>query len=72
MPRSVGVFCQNEFQVIPYPVDHKTHPEMLKRIKLNLAGHIQNLVYAAHEWTGLFAYYLTDKIPEMLPGACQQ
>lgn len=71
MPRSIGVFCQNGIHVIPYPVDHKTHPKMLKRIMLNLTGNAQDLMFAAHEWTGLLAYYLSGKIPEILPGECQ-
>ena len=32
MPRSIGVFCQNNWSLIPYPVDHQTNPDNLFNI----------------------------------------
>lgn len=70
MPRSIGIFCQQDWPVIPYPVDHKTNPNKLYEINFNLLGHANYLVTAAHEWTGLLAYYLTGKINKLLPDQC--
>ncbi len=70
MPRAVGLFCQQDWPVIPYPVDHQTTPSQFYNPGFNLLGHASNLVVAAHEWTGLLAYYLTGKIPTLLPSNC--
>ena len=70
MPRSVGVFCQNGWSLIPYPVDHQTNPDNLVNINFDLLGHANDLDKAVHEWLGLIAYYLTGKIPDLLPDSC--
>jgi uncharacterized SAM-binding protein YcdF (DUF218 family) len=72
MPRSVGVFCQQDWNVIPYPVDHFTQgAEDLYSPGFSLIYHANNLVLAAHEWLGLLAYYLAGKTPELVPAGCQ-
>jgi hypothetical protein len=71
MPRSIGVFCQNDWSLIPYPVDHRTVPGNLLDIDFNLLGHAAQLSQAFHEWLGLIAYYLGGKIPDLLPDSCQ-
>jgi len=68
MPRTLGIFDQAGWRVIPYPVDHWSSPGRLLRIDPNLAGHLRNLTYAAKEWTGLLAYYVTGKTSTLLPG----
>jgi len=70
MPRSIGVFCQNSWSLIPYPVDHQVNPGNLLEINFNLLGHAAHLKQAMHEWIGLIAYYLTGKIPNLLPDNC--
>lgn len=70
MPRAIGVFCQQNWPVIPYPVDHQTLPSKLYVADFNLIGHANNLVLASHEWTGLLAYYLTGKIKTLIPSQC--
>ena len=70
MPRSIGVFCQNSWSLIPYPVDHQINPDNLFEINFNLLGHAGHLKQAIHEWLGLVAYYLTGKIPDLLPDSC--
>ena len=72
MPRAVGLFCQQDWPVIPYPVDYQTTPSLLLKPGFNLLDHASNLVTAAHEWTGLLAYYLSGKIPALLPANCQR
>lgn len=70
MPRSVGLFCQQNWPVIPYPVDHQTVPGRLHELNYDLSGHVNDLMTASHEWTGLLAYYLTGKINSLLPDLC--
>jgi uncharacterized SAM-binding protein YcdF (DUF218 family) len=70
MPRSIGLFCQQNWPVIPYPVDHDTVPDRLFQARFNVADHASTLDTAAHEWAGLLAYYLTGRIDSLLPSAC--
>lgn len=69
MPRSVGVFCQLHWPVVPWPVDHMTAPDAMD-IGFDLLGHLQQLRVAVHEWLGLTAYYATGKIPALFPEQC--
>jgi uncharacterized SAM-binding protein YcdF (DUF218 family) len=70
MPRSIGLFCKQNWPVIPYPVDHATNPETLFKLNFNLADHVGSLTGASHEWVGLLAYFLTGKIDQILPTSC--
>ncbi|UCD67404.1 MAG: YdcF family protein [Betaproteobacteria bacterium] len=70
MPRSVGIFCKQQWPVIPYPVDHTTAPGDLLSLRLALAEHLRDLKTAMQEWTGLLAYYLTGKTTSLLPSEC--
>ncbi len=70
MPRSVGIFCKQQWPVIPYPVDHATDPDDLFSIRFSLAGNLRNLNIATREWIGLFAYYLTGKTAKLFPTRC--
>jgi len=71
MPRAIGAFCQQNWRVIPYPVDHQTLPSRLYQPGYSLIWHANNLVLASHEWIGLLYYYLTGKTHQLLPGQCQ-
>lgn len=70
MPRAIGVFCQQDWSVIPYPVDHQTLPSKLYQPGYSLIWHANHLVMASHEWLGLLYYYLTDKTHQLLPTQC--
>ena len=70
LPRSVGIFCKQEWPVIPFPVDHATEPGSLISVNLLLAEHLRGLNIALKEWVGLIAYYLTGKTPALLPSQC--
>ena len=70
MPRAMGVFCQQNWKVIPYPVDHQTLPSKLYQPGYSLIGHANHLVLASHEWLGLLAYYLSGKTHQLLPAQC--
>ncbi len=68
MPRSMGIFYKLGWKVIPYPVDHKVHPERLLRMSPNFSGNLNDLKTALYEWIGLAAYYITGKTISFLPG----
>ena len=69
MPRSVGIFCQVEWPVIPYPVDHYSKKGDLYRVDFNFAGNLNILGTAIREWVGLSAYRVTGRTSQFLPGA---
>jgi uncharacterized SAM-binding protein YcdF (DUF218 family) len=70
MPRAIGVFCQQNWKVIPYPVDHQTLPSKLYRPQFSLIAHANHLILASHEWLGLLAYYLSGKTNQLFPAQC--
>lgn len=68
MPRSIGAFRKVGFDVEAYPVDWRTSgwvDAMTTFDKLS-AGLARSDV-AAHEWTGLIAYWLTGRSSELFP-----
>jgi uncharacterized SAM-binding protein YcdF (DUF218 family) len=70
MPRAMGVFCEQNWRVIPYPVDHQTLPSELYQPRFSLIGHAEHLVLASHEWVGLLYYYFTGKTHQLFPSQC--
>ncbi len=70
LPRTIGIFCQQQWPVIPYPADFHTNPKGLFSLTLNLSAHLNTLNYAIHEWIGLVAYFLTGKTTSLLPNQC--
>ncbi len=70
MPRAIGIFCQAGWPMLPFPVDHRSHPNGDFKIGWNLGGHLSGLDIAIHEWLGLLAYRLSGKISAVLPGPC--
>ncbi|MFT4821716.1 MAG: uncharacterized SAM-binding protein YcdF (DUF218 family) [Candidatus Pseudothioglobus sp.] len=68
MPRSVGIFCQQSWPVLPYPVDHYGNKDRLLRIELDLYEHLGVMRIAVREWIGLLAYRLTGKTSDLLAG----
>lgn len=68
MPRTMGIFRQAGWSVIPWPVDHWSQPGRLWRVQWEPAGHLKNLKIASKEWVGLLAYYATGKTSSLLPG----
>lgn len=69
MPRSVGVFCQAGWSVLPYPVDYRSGA-FIARIGWNFAHNLDDLNVGVKEWVGLLAYWLTGKTPSLLPNSC--
>lgn len=62
MPRSMGIFCKNRWEVIPYPVDHYTQRDNLMRIDFEFRKHLEKLGMGVKEWLGILAYTLTGKM----------
>jgi len=67
MPRSVAVFCQQNWRVHPYPVDHYSMPDNLFRIQFAFAANLNLLTQATREWVGLAAYRISGKTNQFLP-----
>jgi uncharacterized SAM-binding protein YcdF (DUF218 family) len=68
MPRSVGIFRQAEWSVIPYPVDYLTVRDVGFGVGFNLAGGLAAVDAAAYEWLGLLYYRLSGRIGAVFPG----
>jgi len=68
MPRSVGIFRQVGWDVIPFPVDFHLNGDFDFAPTFNLVGGTKSLSLAIHEWLGLFVYWLTDRSDAFFPG----
>ena len=68
MPRSVGIFCQQDWIVTPYPVDHYSKKGNLLRLEFAFANNLGVLASAVREWIGLIAYRVTGRTSQFLPG----
>lgn len=72
MPRAVGIFCQQGWPVLPWPVDHRSERGNLLRIQFQFAFNLLTLREATKEWTGLLAYATTGRSDSLLPdGECR-
>ena len=67
MPRSVGIFCQQEWPVYPYPVDHYSRKGDLLRLQFQFAANLQVLGIAVREWIGIVVYRFTGRSAQLLP-----
>jgi uncharacterized SAM-binding protein YcdF (DUF218 family) len=69
MPRSVGLFRKAGFAVEPYPVDWRAGgpADLLAFRALSVDG-LSLVDVGVREWMGLFAYWVTGKTGELLPG----
>ncbi len=69
MPRSVGCFRRVGLPVIPFPVDYRSDG-MLSWWPpgFAVAGGLDLLALAIHEWVGLLAYWLNDYVETPFPG----
>lgn len=69
MPRSMGVFRQAGFEVIPWSVDYRTRgPDDLWRPFGGIYNGLERVDTAVKEWIGLVAYYLTGRSNAIWPG----
>ncbi len=68
MPRAVGVFCQADWPVVPYPVDHRSQRGKLMRLNFDFSANLRILELAIREWLGLLTYRLTGRSDRLLAG----
>lgn len=68
LPRSVGIFRHQGWNVIAYPVDYYSVTSNGLRNDPKLWQNLRDLNTAVREWIGLAVYYYTDKTSELLPG----
>jgi uncharacterized SAM-binding protein YcdF (DUF218 family) len=67
MPRSVGVFRQVGWPVIPYPVDYRTTGDVEFLVMPDVARRWSEFHQAVKAWIGLVAYWLSGRIPTLFP-----
>ena len=69
MPRSVGVFRKQGYDVLPDAVDFRTvGVDSLTMPYAFPAEGLRNTEYALKEWAGLIAYWLSGRTSELWPG----
>ncbi len=68
MPRSVGLFRKNGWDVTPYPAGYATMPFVEPLSAPDFGMRLKRLDEAVKEWTGLVAYYLLGRTSELFPG----
>lgn len=69
MPRSVGIFRQQGWPVVPYPVDYLTDGGYSLLRSPDLTASLSALSIGAREWIGLVAYYWLGYTDSLFPGA---
>jgi uncharacterized SAM-binding protein YcdF (DUF218 family) len=68
MPRSIGIFRKAGFPVIAYPVDFRTSGNIFDfTLPRHASRNFALAEFAAHEWVGLAAYWLTGKTDALFP-----
>ena len=68
MPRSVGIFRNQGWNVTAYPVDYYSVTANGLRNDPKLWQNLRDLHTGMREWIGLVVYYYTGKTSELLPG----
>jgi len=69
MPRAIGCFRREGFDVEAYPVDWRTHGNADALISFtDVAPGLLNTDYAVKEWVGLLVYWLTGRTSALFPG----
>lgn len=64
MPRAVGIFRKQGWDIAPYAVDYRVSGNQLS---FQFWRNMRDLSTAVREWIGLLAYYLTGKTDQLLP-----
>ncbi len=66
MPRSVGIFRKNNWQVIPYPTDYRVIVGQ-RQPNLGFSEKLSIMDNAVKEWIGLVSYYSMGRSSELFP-----
>ncbi|AWJ82842.1 hypothetical protein TSH58p_04505 [Azospirillum sp. TSH58] len=72
MPRSVGIFRQVGWEVIPYPVDYRTRLGGRPFVRFEFDKQIDALQDPIREWIGLVAYRLMGRTDSLFPGPAHE
>lgn len=70
MSRAVGVFREQNWPVLAYPVDYRTAG--MRRslgLQFNLHNGLDNFAFGVHNWAALILYYVLGRTSEFLPQA---
>lgn len=68
MPRSMALFRKSGLAVTPWPVDFRTPgPRGLSFARRAPIDAMEETTTGLREWIGLAAYYVTGRIPQLLP-----
>jgi uncharacterized SAM-binding protein YcdF (DUF218 family) len=67
MPRAIGCFRRVGFSVEAYPVGWRTPERVALRPSRVFGSGLAMTDFAAHEWIGLVAYWLTGRTSALLP-----
>jgi len=67
IPRAIGCFRRVGFPIEAYPVGWRTGKKFDLLPNKIFSNGLARLDSAAHEWTGLLAYWITGKTTELLP-----
>lgn len=68
MPRSMGIFRRQGFNVTAYPVDYQTYPGLRGyTVRQGTIERLKQFEWALREWIGLIAYRFTDKTDALFP-----
>ena len=67
MPRAVGCFRRQGWNVLPYPVDFQTAGNGSFHLELSLAIHLSLANMAMREWVGLVGYRLIGRTDALFP-----
>ncbi len=71
MPRSVGVYRQAGWRIVPYPVDYMTGTGTLAP-SWNIVAGMQRFSFSFHEWVGLAFYWLTGRSESFFPAPAEK
>ena len=67
MPRAMGIFRRQGWELIPCPVDFHALSANGLRLDPGLWENLRDAQIALREWVGLAVYYLTDKTDQLFP-----
>lgn len=68
MPRAVGAFRAQQWDVIAYPVGYVTSSDLLDSWGFDFLGGLAALQTGLREWIGLMAYYAASHTESLFPG----
>jgi uncharacterized SAM-binding protein YcdF (DUF218 family) len=67
MPRSVGVFRQAGWTVVPWPVNYRTGSGINVWLNASLPARLGEFEWSTREWIGMVAYWLMGRTDAVFP-----